>query len=118
VAHRIHLNDEFDVELLAFAHGNQPVEDDLPIRVAGKIVVRNKEAVDPLRQVAPDSLFDVIHRPPPRLPSLHVDDRAERAQEGAAASRIDVVIFPPVRWTRVAGRIGMGTPSSEGRSAM
>ena len=60
-----------------------------PILVAGEIVVGDEEAVDALGDVAADDLLDVVGAAPPRFASLHVDDRAEAALEGAAAAGIE-----------------------------
>src|SRR5664279_459168 len=60
VAHGVNLDDELDVDLLLLAHLDQAVEDALPVQVAGKIVVRDEEAVDSLRQIATDNLLHIV----------------------------------------------------------
>ena len=62
---------------------------EFPILVAREIIVGDEEAVDALRDVAADDLLDVVRAAPPRFASLHIDDRAEAALEGAAASSIE-----------------------------
>src|SRR5260370_14999836 len=79
VTHRIHLDHELDVQLVLFTQLDQPVENALPIHVAREIVVGDEKAVDALRQIAANDLLDIIDRSPPRLPSLNIDDGAERA---------------------------------------
>src|SRR5205823_8758470 len=86
---RVHLNEERQLDLLVQSQVNQPVEDFFPVLVSGKIIVGNKEAIQSLGHVLADQPLDIIRRPPPRLPSLHIYDRAERTLEWAAASRIE-----------------------------
>jgi hypothetical protein len=86
---RVGLDDELHLEPLALAQLRQPVEDALPIPVAREIAVGDEEVRDPLRQVAPDDLLDVVGRATARLAALHVDDGAEGALEGAAAAGIE-----------------------------
>ena len=68
------------------------VEQDFPVGVAGEIVVGDEEAVDALRIVGADDLFEVVGRAEAALAALHVDDRAEGALIGAAAPEIDAGI--------------------------
>jgi hypothetical protein len=70
VARRVDLDDQADIELLADAKLDQPVEDRLPVFVTGEIVVGDEEAVDALRDIAADDLLDVVGRAPPRLAAL------------------------------------------------
>ncbi len=65
MAHRVHLNHELDIELLVLAHCNQAIENAFPILVAREIVIRDEEAVDSLRQIAPHDLLYLIRRAPP-----------------------------------------------------
>ena len=50
VAERVDLDGEADVDALAPAQLDQPVEEHLPVAVAGEIVVGDEEAVDALRR--------------------------------------------------------------------
>src|SRR5712692_4426991 len=57
VAQSIDLNDEIELQTFAFAKLNHPIENRLPILVARKVVVRDKETMDALPEVrAHDSL--------------------------------------------------------------
>src|SRR6185437_3609207 len=87
--HGVHLEDELDVDTLLFAHGDQAVEDGLPVFVAGEVVVGDEEAVDALGQVLADDELDVIGGTAAALTALHVDDGAEGALEGAAAAGVE-----------------------------
>ena len=89
VAERIDLDDEVELEPLDLAHLDQPIEDRLPVLVAGEIVVGDEEAMHALAQLTPDDLLDVVGRAPPRLAPLHIDDGAERALVGTAAAGIE-----------------------------
>ena len=72
-----------------FAQVNESIEDRLPILVAGEIVVGDEKAVQSLRDVLADDLLDVVGRTAARLAPLHVDDRAERTLERAAAAGVE-----------------------------
>ena len=52
VAQRVDLQDERNLELLALAQFDQPVEDRLPIAVAREIVVGDEEPRDALAELA------------------------------------------------------------------
>ena len=71
----------------------EPVEDRLPVLVAGEIVVGDEEARDPLRGVGAHDAFDVVRRAIARLAPLHVDDGAEAALERAAAAGVEARIM-------------------------
>ena len=86
---RIDLNDEIEVEAFGVAHRDQAIEDRLPILVAGEIVVGDEEMIDALREIGANDRLDVVGRAIARLAPLHVDDRAERALERAAAPRVE-----------------------------
>ena len=68
---------------------DQAVEDLLPQPVAREIVVGDEELGDALRPVLAHHLLDVVGRAVTRLAALHVDDRAERALERAAAPGVE-----------------------------
>src|SRR5207253_7540189 len=80
----VNLDAEFDVEPFALAQPDEAVEYSLPVLVAREVVVGDDEAADSLREVRAHYLLYVVGRAPARLTPLHVDDRAERAREGAA----------------------------------
>src|ERR1700756_2774222 len=65
------------------------IEWGLPILVAGKIIVRDEESGDALRDVRADERFNVVCGPASRPATLHVDDCAERALEGAAPPGVE-----------------------------
>jgi hypothetical protein len=66
-----------------------PVEDRLPVLVAGEVVVGDEEAVNAFRPILPDDVLDIVGRTASRFSSLHVDDCAERALVWAAAAGIE-----------------------------
>ncbi len=93
VAEGVDLDGEADVDafLLQLDH---PVEQDLPVAVAGEIVVGDEEPVDALRVIGADDLLEIVGRAKAALAPLHVDDGAEGALIGAAATEIDAGIGP------------------------
>ena len=95
---RVDLDQERDLHPIAFAQLDQPIEDRLPVPVAGEIVVGNEEARDALRGILAHDALDVVGVTPAGLAALHVDDGAERALERTAAARIergkDAVVAP------------------------
>ncbi len=91
VAERVDLDGEADPDALVLQR-DHPVEQDLPVAVAGEIVVGDEEPVDPLLPVRPDDLFEIVGRAEAALAALHVDDGAERALVGAAAAEVDAGI--------------------------
>ncbi len=88
MAKRVHLQDETDLQPLA-PQLREPVEDRLPVAVAGKVVVGDEEARDAVGGILAHDLLDVVRRAEARLASLDVDDRAERALERAAAAGVE-----------------------------
>ncbi len=89
MAQGVDLDDHPDRDLLILEQPDQPVEDRLPVLVAGEIVVGDEVADDPLGVVVPDNRLDVVGRPPSRLAALDIDDSAERALERTAAPSIE-----------------------------
>ena len=72
-----------------FAHLDQPVEDRLPIAVAGEIVVGDEKAKDALGQIGAHQPLDIVGVAPARFPALDIDDRAKAALKRAAAPGIE-----------------------------
>src|SRR6202453_2744023 len=93
VAERVDLDGEADVDafLLQLDHS---VEQNFPVAVAGEIVVGDEEPVDALRVIGADDLFEIVGRAKAALAPLDVDDGAERALIGTAATEIDAGIRP------------------------
>jgi hypothetical protein len=60
VGYGIDLNREADGQPFAFAQCDQTVDNWLPVPIACKVVVGDEEALDALRQVAPDDALDVV----------------------------------------------------------
>ena len=89
VAERVDLDHEADIHAVLFAQLDDPVVDRFPVLVAREIVVGDEEALHALRPVHAQDLLDRVRRAVARLASLHVDDGAERALEGAAAPGIE-----------------------------
>ena len=88
VAERVHLDDEGAVQA-GLAQRDDPVENRLPVLVAGEIIVGDEEGMHALRHVGADDRLDVVGAAMPGFPALHVDDRAEGALEGAAAPGVE-----------------------------
>jgi hypothetical protein len=84
---RVDLDDEPDLDLLHLSEVDQPVEDDLPVLVAGEIVVGDEETQDALRRILPHDALHIVGRAPAGLSALDVDDRAERALERDSRGR-------------------------------
>jgi len=93
VAERVDLDGQADPDALIL-QGDHAVEQNLPVAVAGEIVVGNEEPIDPLRPIFPDDLLEVVRRAEAALATLHVDDGAEGALVGAAAAKVDAGVFP------------------------
>ena len=93
VAERVDLQQEPDPEALLLAQLDQPVEDRLPVAVAGEIVVGDEEAGDPLRGVGAHDRLDVVGRAVAGLAALDVDDGAEAALIGAAAAGVEARVM-------------------------
>ena len=89
VAERVDLDDQREVNLLDLAQMDQPVEDLLPVLVAGEVVVGDEKSEQPLPDVDPDDLLDVVGGAAARFAPLHVDDGAERALVGTAAAGVE-----------------------------
>src|SRR5277367_1989565 len=87
VAERVDLDGEAAVDALVLKL-DHPVEQDLPVAVAGEIVVGDEEPVDALLPVLANDLFQIVGRAEAALAALYVDDGAERALIGAAAPKV------------------------------
>ncbi len=103
---------KLDIELLDLAQLDQPVEDRLPVLVAGEIVVGDEEAAQALRVVVAHDLLDVVGRAAARLAALDIDDGAERALIRAAAAGVEAGHAPAVRCTRSAAAAGSARPDA------
>ena len=88
VAERVDLDGEAAVDALVLEL-DHAVEQDLPVAVAGEIVVGDEEPVDALLPVLANDLFEIVGGAEAALAALHVDDGAERALIGAAAAEVD-----------------------------
>ena len=108
VTERVDLQHQPDAEAVFFAQLDQPVEDRLPVLVAGEIVVGDEEARDPLRSVGAHDAFDVVRRAVARLAALHVDDGAEAALERAAAAGVEARIMAGDAGDRLARQDRIG----------
>ena len=93
VAQRVDLKQKLDVEVLALAQFDQPVEDRLPVAVAGEIVVGDEEPRDALRGVGAHDRLDIVRRAVARLAALDIDDGAELALERAAAAGVEARVM-------------------------
>ena len=89
VAHGVHLDGEIELDPQFLAQGDDAIEDGFPIAVAGKIVVGDEVVTNAMGQVGAQQRLDVIRIAKARLAALDVDDGAETAQEGTAASGIE-----------------------------
>ena len=78
-----------EIGAVALVDLDQPVEDLLPVLVAGEIVVGDEEAPEPVREVGAHDLLHVVGGAAARLSALHVDDGAEGALERAAAAGVE-----------------------------
>src|SRR5262249_13780266 len=102
--HEIRL--DHDAELEPFRpKSHEAFEDVLPIGVSRKIVVREEEKGSFLfARRAPHAVYDRLHAPIARIVPLDVNDRAEAAGEGAAASGIERM-HPAEETFEIIGRI-------------
>src|SRR5580704_6151212 len=91
VAERVDLDGEAAADALVLEL-DHAVEKDLPVAVAGKIVIGDEEPVDALRVIGADDLFEIVGGAEAALAPLHVDDGAKRTLVGAAAAEIDARI--------------------------
>ena len=88
---------------------DQPVEDRLPVAVAGEIVVGDEIVVDALGVIGAHDRLDVIGAPIARFAALDIDDRAEAALERAAAAGVEARMMaddPPHDFLRQYGDLG------------
>ena len=108
VAHRVDLDNQPQIDLVPLANLNQPIEDQLPILVAGKIIVGDEKAPNAVGPVPLDELFDIVRRAATRLATLNVDDRAERALEWTAAAGVEARVIVKHPTNRLARQIGRG----------
>src|SRR5688500_12881760 len=86
---RVDLDDETDLQTLNLAKIDQLIEYRLPVFVTRKVVVRNEERVQSLVYVDANDAFDIFGRASPRLATLHIYDRAERACERTASAGVE-----------------------------
>ena len=106
VAERIDLKDELDRNALVLAEVDQPVEDRLPVAVAGEIVVGDEIVVDALGVIGAHDRLDVVGGAVARLAALDVDDGAEAALERTAAAGVEAGVMaddPPDHFLRQHG---------------
>src|SRR5271155_2892618 len=100
-----------EIQSVILAQFDHPVEDRLPVPVAGEIVVGDEKPGDSLLGVLSDNALDIIRAAPSRLASLHVDDRAKGALEGTAATgverRQDAVVTFDEMSRQIWGRLGL-----------
>ena len=94
MAERIDLKQKPDPKTLVLPQFDQPIEDRLPVAVAGEIVVGDEKARDALRGVGAHDRLDIVGGPIARLAPLDVDDGAEAALERAAASGVEARVVP------------------------
>ena len=85
----VDLDDQGDGDALVLLELDQPVEEVLPMLVAGHVVVGDEERRDALLVVLADDRLEVVGAAEAALAALHVDDGAERALERAAAAEIE-----------------------------
>ena len=103
----VDLDDQGHLDALVLLELDQPVEEVLPMLVAGHVVVGDEERRDALPVVLADDRFEVVGAAEAALAALHVDDGAERALERAAAAEIEARLAALVagqRGRRQAGR--------------
>jgi hypothetical protein len=89
VAQRVDLDDELHRQTVDLAQLDEPVEDRLPLPVAGKVVVSDEEVAHALGEIGAYNVLDIVGVAITRLAALDVDDRAERALERAAAPGVE-----------------------------
>ena len=93
VAERVDLKDQLDRNALGGSQLDQPVEDRLPVAVAGEIVVGDEIMVDALGVVGAHDRLDVVGAAIARLAALDVDDGAEAALERTAAAGVEAGVM-------------------------
>ena len=104
---RIDLDDQGQFDALVLLELDQPVEELLPVLVAGHVVVGDEERGDALPVVVAHDGFEIVGGAEAALAALDIDDGAERALERAAAAKIEARDAPFVareRRRRKAGR--------------
>ena len=60
VAERVDLDREVGLQAFLLAQLDQPVEEGLPVLVAGEVVVGDEEGLDALREVFADDVLEVV----------------------------------------------------------
>src|SRR6516225_8759045 len=94
VAEGIDLDHETKRDAGSLAQLDQPIENRLPLLVAGEIVVGDKELADAVCPVGAHELLDLVGRAEARLAPLHIDDGAERTLIRAATPGIETGAQP------------------------
>ena len=119
VAERVDLDHQAERNLVDFAQLDQPIEDRLPLSVAGKIIVGEEEARNAFRPVLADDVLDVVGRARARFAALDIDDGAERTLIRAAAPGIETADWcRRCACTNSIGRNGLGCPVMSTRSSV
>jgi hypothetical protein len=77
VAQRTDLDHQADIDAIRHAEFDDAIENGLPVFVAGKVVIRDEEAVNAFSPILPDDQLDIVRRAPPRFLPLDIDDGAE-----------------------------------------
>jgi hypothetical protein len=93
VTQRVDLQDQPDLEILAFAQFDQAVEDRFPVAVAREVIVGNEKPRNALRRIGANDGFDIVGTAVPRLASLDVDDRAKAALKRTATTGVEAGIL-------------------------
>src|SRR5947209_11262476 len=92
MAERVHLYDEIYLKTFDLAQTYQAIKYCLPVSVTRKIVVRDEEAMNALRNVRADYALNVVGRAVARLATLNIYDRAEGALIRTAAPRVKTCV--------------------------
>src|SRR4029453_10609852 len=89
MALRVDLDDQGQCDALVLLELDQPVEEVLPMLVAGHVVVGDEERGDALPVVLAHDRFEVVGGGEAALATLDIDDGAERTLERAAAAKVE-----------------------------
>jgi hypothetical protein len=114
----VDLDDQRHLDALVLLELDEPVEELLPVLVAGHVVVGDEERRDALAVVLADDGFEVVGVAEPALAALHVDDGAERALERAAASEVEARLLALVARQRGRRQVRRRRVLDAGRSSM
>jgi hypothetical protein len=110
------IRDTFDA--LVLLELDQPVEEVLPVLVAGHVVVGDEERRDALLVVLADDRLEIVGVRKRLLRPCTLMMVQNEHWNGQPRPRSKLDLRPSLRASAAGGRLGVGAPSMPGRSSM